>query len=322
MNKKLISIIAPMYNEEFIVKEYCEKVLRVIAQLQPRYDFELVLVDDGSVDRTLARMCEMKEQLPDEITIVKLTRNFGLEAAISSGLKIAAGEAVVVMDADLQDPPELLLDMILEWESGSEIVIASREKRTGDGSIKRLTAYAFYKFFDLLSGRLRIERDAANYRLLDRRAVALVLSMPEVNPIFRIVVPYVGLKTKVIFYDRVNRFAGKTKYSIGSMYRFALDNLTSLSIEPLRKLMYITFFSFFVTLTFFIGIFLLPENYFQVLVVISVISLFFSILFFCVALIAEYLGQIFIEVKQRPTSLIGEYLPSGSVLRRKITHEI
>ena len=311
-----------MYNEEFIVSEYCMQVLSVISHLKPRYDFELVLVDDGSADGTLACMHEVRKRLPDEITIVQLTRNFGLEAAISSGLKISAGDVVIVMDADLQDPPELLLEMIQEWESGFEVVIGSRERRTGDGGIKRFTAFVFYKLFDLLAGKLKVEKGAANYRLLDRKAVDLVLSMPEVNPIFRVIVPYVGLKTKILFYDRVKRFSGKTKYSIGSMCRFALDNLTGLSIEPLRKLTYISLFSSLVTCIFFAGIFFLPNNYFQLMVVMSTLSLFFSILFFCIAIMAEYLGQIFIEVKQRPTSLVDEYLPSGSVLRRKIANGI
>ena len=118
MKKKLISIIAPMHNEEFIVSEYCEQVLGALENLNHSYDFELVLVDDGSIDGTLACMHKMKEQFPDAITLVQLTRNFGLEAAISSGLKISSGDAVVVMDADLQDPPNLLLEMIREWESG------------------------------------------------------------------------------------------------------------------------------------------------------------------------------------------------------------
>lgn len=313
IRKKTLSIIAPMYNEVQLVDEFCLQIIDATNELRDKYSIELIFVDDGSDDETLTQMRIARNKYPNIISVLKLSRNFGLDGAISAGLSVATGDAVIVMDADLQDPPRLILKMVNEWEAGAKVVIACRAKRSGDGFFKKITADFFYRVLHALSSKFSIQRGAANYRLLDREAVNLILSLPEANPIFRISVPYVGLKTKVIYYDRVKRLAGKTKYSFRSLYRYALDNLTGLSIEPLRGLSFFAFFSMLITAALAVGIFMVPNSYFQMLVILAFISFFFSLLFLCISIMSEYLGQIFLGVKNRPSYLISEYTPRGSV---------
>ena len=207
--KKLISIVAPMYNEEKLVHEYCEETLKMTEKLAEKYDFEIVLVNDGSRDNTYALMLEEQQKHPKEITTICLSRNFGLEGAVNAGIKKAQGDAVVVMDADLQDPPALIPEMISKWENGADIVVGSRIKRSNDNFFKKAGASFYYKVLDILSGKLKLEKSAANFRLLSRRALNQVLDLPEVNSVFRVVVPFVGMKTDIIEYDRDKRYAGK-----------------------------------------------------------------------------------------------------------------
>lgn len=161
--QKLISIVAPMYNEKELVKEYCETTLNSLQSLKEKYKLEILLVNDGSKDNTLELMHEMQERYPNEITIVNLSRNFGLEGAVNAGLKKASGDAVVVMDADLQDPPSLIVEMVKKWEGGSDVVVASREKRSNDSFFKKFTANMFYKVLDSLSGKLTLEKKCSKF---------------------------------------------------------------------------------------------------------------------------------------------------------------
>ena len=236
--KKLISIVAPMYNEESLVHVYCEEVLKMASGLTDKYDFEIILVNDGSKDKTYELILGEQSSHPDEITSVCLSRNFGLEGAVNAGIRKAAGDAVVVMDADLQDPPALIPEMISKWENGADIVVGSRVKRSSDGFFKKFGAGCYYKVLDSLSGKLKLEKSAANFRLLSRKALDQVLALPENNSVFRVVVPFVGMKTDVVEYDRDKRFAGKTKYNLKSMIPYALNSITGISVEPLRKIIW------------------------------------------------------------------------------------
>ena len=206
--------------------------------LKDRYDFEIILVNDGSKDSTYSVMLDEQKKHPDEISTICLSRNFGLEGAVNAGLRYATGDAVIVMDADLQDPPMLIPEMINKWEKGADIVIGSRIKRSNDKLLKKLGANFYYRVLDSLSGKLKLEKSAANFRLLSRKALEHVLSLPEVNSVFRVVVPYVGMRTDIIEYDRDKRYAGKTKYNLKSMIPYALDSITGISVEPLRKIKY------------------------------------------------------------------------------------
>lgn len=306
----LISIIAPMYNEEKVCPLYIEETMKVVKKLEPKYRVEIICVNDGAKDNTLNEMVKAQAKYPDHVGVINLTRNFGLEGAVNAGLKTATGDAVIVMDADLQDPPELILEMVKKWETGADIVVASRETRTNDTFFKRTTANIYYKLLDSLSGKLKLEKSAANYRLMSRRAVDTVLSLPEVNTYFRVDVPFIGMKTEKVSYNREERAAGVTNYDFEKLVRCALDGLTSISIEPLRKVMITIPLMFVLLVASIIGA-LFTTGYWSLLLgIAAIISFFFLMLFIVLFIMCEYIGQIMTETRHRPTSLIYSYSPS------------
>ena len=300
-----------MYNEEKVVFLYAEEMLKVIKQLEAKCDCEVIFVHDGAKDNTLQKMYEVQSKYPDYFGVVDLSRNFGLEGAVHAGLKTAKGDAVVVMDADLQDPPSLILEMVKKWEAGADIVVASREARTNDGFFKRTSANLYYKVLDALSGKLKLEKNAANYRLLSRKAVDQLLELPEVNTYFRVDVPFIGMKTDKVLYNRAERAAGTTNYDLVKLIRCALDGLTSISIEPLRKLALFIPVSGLLFLIFIVLIFVCDEELSIIMAVLSVISFFFFLLFVALFIISEYIAQIMMETRHRPTSIIYNYKPSN-----------
>ncbi len=307
---KLISIIAPMYNEEQVCPLYIEETMKVVRQLEPQYRVEIICVNDGAKDHTLDRIYECQQKYPEHIGAVNLTRNFGLEGAVNAGLKTATGDAVVVMDADLQDPPALILDMVKKWEAGADVVIASREARSKDTFFKRTTANIYYWVLDSLSGKMKLEKSAANYRLMSRKAVDTVLALPEVNTYFRVDVPFIGMKTDMVSYDREERAAGVTNYNFEKLVRCALDGLTSISIEPLRKVMLMIPIMLVLMILAIVGATLTAGNTSLLFGIVAVISFFFTLLFVVLFIMCEYIGQIMTEVRHRPTSLIYSYKPS------------
>ena len=307
---KLISIIAPMYNEEEVCPLYIEETMKVVKELEPRYRVEIICVHDGAKDHTLEKMYEAQEKYPQHVGVIDLTRNFGLEGAVNAGLKTATGDAVIVMDADLQDPPQLIIEMVKKWEAGADIVVASRETRTNDSFFKRTTANIYYKILDSLSGKMKLEKSAANYRLMSRRAVDTVIALPEVNTYFRVDVPFVGMKTDKVSYNREERAAGTTNYNFVKLVRCALDGLTSISIEPLRKVMLMIPLMVVILIGSILGA-IFTDGYASLLLGVSaVISFFFTLLFVILFIMSEYIGQIMTEVRHRPTSLIYSYKPS------------
>lgn len=308
--KKLISIVAPMYNEEASAKEYCDEAFKLTEQLKNKYDFEVLLVNDGSKDNTYSIMQSQQELHPDVFSVITLTRNFGLEGAVHAGLTKAAGDAVVVMDADLQDPLTLIPDMISKWESGADIVVASRIKRSNDSFFKKAGANFYYKVLDSLSGKLKLEKSAANFRLLSRKAVDQILSLPEVNSVFRVVVPFVGMKTDKVEYDRDKRYAGKTKYNLKSMIPYALDSITGISVEPLRKIVLLIPGFLLIAVLSLIFAIVIPGGWRYFWTAMCVGFVVFSIFAGALSLMAEYLAQLMIEVKGRPISIIYRYQPS------------
>lgn len=307
---KLISIIAPMYNEEQVCPLYIEETMKVVRQLEPKYRVEIICVHDGAKDNTLQKMYEAQEKYPQHIGVIDLTRNFGLEGAVNAGLKTAKGDAVIVMDADLQDPPPLIINMVKKWEAGADIVVASRESRTNDTFFKRTTANIYYGILDSLSGKLKLEKSAANYRLMSRRAVDTVLSLPEVNTYFRVDVPFIGMKTDKVAYNREERAAGSTNYNFVKLVQCALDGLTSISIEPLRKVLLMIPLMFCLLIISILAAIFTTGYWSIIFGVSSIISFFFSLLFVVIFIMCEYIGQIMTEVRHRPTSLIYSYKPS------------
>ena len=315
--KKMVSIIAPMYNEEGVAHTYCDEARKMVEQQADRYDFEIILINDGSRDNTYKIMLEEQKKYPDLFSTICLTRNFGLEGAVNAGIRMAVGDAVVVMDADLQDPLSLIPIMIEKWENGADIVVGSRVKRSNDSFFKKLGAEVYYKVLDELSGKLKLEKSAANFRLLSRKALDQVLSLPEVNSVFRVVVPFVGMKTDIVEYDRDKRFAGKTKYNLKNMIPYALDSITGISVEPLRKIILlipVAIMSFFVSV---LGAFAADSVWKAIWVNLAILSIMFGFVFAALSIMAEYIAQIMIEIKGRPISIIYQYTPSSLAHERK-----
>jgi len=308
---KIITIIAPMYNEESLVSEYCEQVFKDLKQLEQKYILEILMINDGSKDSTWEQMNKVYEKYYPKISLINLSRNFGLEGAINAGLEKAKGDIVVVMDADLQDPPSVILELVKKYEESYDVVVAKRKKRESDTFFKRFSAQLYYKISEKLSGKLKLEKNAANFRLLSRKVVNELNKLEERNKIFRVVVPFVGMKTTVIEYNRNQRFSGKTKYNLFSMVRYALDGITSISMEPLRKIFIISIISLIITLLLLI---LSIMNYKEKILILGfIVGLFSTMILIGLTIIGEYIGQIMIESKKRPISIIDEYKTPNNI---------
>jgi len=315
--KKLISVIGPMYNEESLVKEFCNRIAAVFESLSGGYTYEILLVNDGSRDSTLEKMVEEVKRRPGIVTVVNLSRNFGLEGALRAGLRSASGDAVVVMDADLQDPPHVLPRLIEKWEQGADIVNGRREKRLYDNFFKRLSSKIFYKMLGIMSGKLAMTGDVANFRLLGRKAVDLLLSLPEVNPVFRVQVPFIGMKTDEVTYSRTERHSGQTKYNLENMIPYAMNSITGLSVVPLRKIAYGCPFSL-LSAFLFILLSIFSSGYWRAaFLVCAVLGLFSFVLFAALAIMSEYIGQIMTEVKRRPASIIYETIRHENIASKE-----
>lgn len=308
---KKLTIIAPMYNEESLVSKYCEQVFKDLKSLEKNYGIEILMINDGSKDSTWKQMNEMYKKYYPKISLINLSRNFGLEGAINAGLEKAKGNIVIAMDADLQDPPSVILELVKKYEEGYDVVIAKRKKRKSDTFFKRFSANLYYKISDKLSGKLKLERNAANFRLLSRKVVNELNKLEEKNKVFRVTVPFVGMKTAIVEYDRDQRFSGKTKYNLFSMTRYALDGITSISIEPLRKIFTISIFSSIATILLLI---LSIINYNQKLYILGfIIGVFSTMILVSLTIIGEYVGQIMVESKRRPISIIDDYKTPNNI---------
>ena len=229
---KKISLVVPMYNENEMIPLFFEKMNEVIASIE-NYRFEYVLVNDGSKDNTL-ELLKAQRTKQKNIKIVSFSRNFGHEAAVCAGFNNADGDAVIVMDADLQDPPEVIKEMLKKYEEGYKVVNAKRVNRKKDSFLKRTTASMFYKVINKLSGKINVPENVGNYRLLDKEVVNHLNALPEKNRVFRVQVPYLGFKTCEVEFVRPERPKGETHYNYKSMFRLAIDSITSSSVAPLK----------------------------------------------------------------------------------------
>jgi dolichol-phosphate mannosyltransferase len=309
MNVEKISIIAPMYNEEETAKIYITEMTKVMESLKD-FKYEIIVVDDGSTDNTFNEL--MGERIKyKRIGIVKLSRNYGLEGAINAGLNVATGDAVITMDADLQDPPGLVVELIKMWQAGYEVVNAKRIERIHDSFMKRITANLYYSFVKRMSSDVKLEENVANYRLLSRKVVNTIKNFPEVNPVFRVIVPVAGYKTTTIEYSREKRYAGVTKYSYGKLMKYAIDGITSAGIKPLKYITLIGIIQIIMFLIFtlasIIMLFLGAANWW-IMLISAIIIFFMALLFISISIIGEYIGQVFIEIKHRPISIIDKFI--------------
>ncbi|GAC1318867.1 MAG: glycosyltransferase family 2 protein [Thermoleophilaceae bacterium] len=302
---RLLSVVAPMFNEEATVEHFYERVISALQGIS----FELILVDDASRDRTPAMLESLADSDP-RVRVVFLSRNFGHQAALTAGLEHARGDAVAMLDGDLQDPPELIVDMLEQWRQGSDVVYAVRNERAGEGWFKLASARWFYRLFAKLS-KLDLEGNSGDFRLLDRRALNALLSMRERNRFLRGMTVWVGYTQTAVGYDRDPRHAGETKYTLRKMLKFSLDAISSFSWVPLQIA---TFLGFIFSFVAFLGLpVVILSKIFGMYVpgvsaILFVILLLGGIQLITVGIIGEYVGRIYDEVKGRPLYLVRDGL--------------
>jgi dolichol-phosphate mannosyltransferase len=295
-------------NEEQVIRETCNRLIAVLAAAADM-KFELIFVDDGSKDHTSEILRELQTQDP-RVRVVRLSRNFGHQIAITAGLEHAAGDAVAVIDADLQDPPEVLLEFATKWLDGYDVVYGLRTEREGETAFKLWTAKMFYRLIGKLSDT-EIPIDTGDFRLMDRRVVDALLSMPERDRFVRGMVSWLGFAQTSVGYRRAARLAGQTKYPLFKMLKFATDGIVSFSIIPLRLATWLGFIASGLSVLG-IGVVLL-ERYFRVPGLVrgwssTVIAVLFigGVQLVCMGIIGEYVGRIYGESKRRPLYIVRE----------------
>lgn len=321
--RPLLSVVIPCMNEEAVIRETCRRLIATLSAGE--FAFEMIFVDDGSTDGTAAILREMQAG-EARVRVVRLSRNFGHQIAITAGLEHAAGDAVAVIDADLQDPPEVLLEFVAKWLDGYEVVYGVRTEREGETAFKLWTAKAFYRLIGKLSDT-EIPLDTGDFRLMDRRVVEALLSMPERDRFVRGMVSWLGFAQVSVPYRRSPRYAGETKYPLFKMLKFATDGIVSFSIIPLRLATWIGFIASGLS-TLGIGVVLL-ERYFGVIGLVkgwssTVIAVLFigGVQLVCLGIIGEYVGRIYGETKRRPLYVVRERIgfeakPATSPVRRR-----
>ena len=306
MNK--ISIIIPAYNEEDSLPYLYERLTKLIDDIK-NYEFEILFVNDGSKDKTLEIIKEYRKK-DNRFAYVNLSRNFGKEIAMIAGLDYAKGDAVVFMDADLQDPPELLPELIKYWEEGYDDVYARRKTRDGETFLKKFTSKMYYRVLQKLTN-IQIQKDTGDFRLLDRRCVNALKKLRESQRCSKSMFSWIGYKKKEVLFDREPRVAGKTKWNYKKLIDLAIDGITSFTTSPLRLSTYLTIPTFITLAVYFIYVIVKsctihePIQAFQAIILINLF--FFGIIILLIGIIGEYLGRIFNETKNRPLYFIDEY---------------
>jgi dolichol-phosphate mannosyltransferase len=298
---RLLSVVVPLRDEAGTVRELCRRIDAALVDVP----FELILVDDASTDGTAELLDELAETDP-RLRVLHLSRGFGHQAALTAGLEHTRGEAVAMLDGDLQDPPELLPKMLAHWRSGSDVVSAVRTDRAGESRLKLTTAHWFYRLFAKLTD-LDLTQDAGDFRLLDRRALDALLSMRERNRFLRGMSAWVGYTQTAVPYERDARHAGETKFTLRKMLRFSLDAITSFSWRPLQLATVLGFLLSLVallTIPVVIGLRLAGETIPGFATVLCIVLLLGGIQLITIGIIGEYVGRIYDEVKGRPLYLV------------------
>lgn len=299
-----LSVVIPLHNEAANLDQLFARLLPVLEHLNLRY--EIICVDDGSTDSGVTRLLELRQRIPS-LKLVSLSRNFGKDIALSAGFDYARGAAVVPLDADLQDPPEFIDQMVAKWREGFDVVYATRRRREGESVVKRATARYFYRIFDRITD-IPIPHDTGDFRLLDRRVVDVLVRLPERTRFMKGLFAWVGFRQTALFYDREPRHAGKTKWNYWRLWNFAIDAVTSFSSLPLKVWSYlglvVSIFSFLYAL------FLASLKISRGIDVPGYASLMVAVLFFggvqliTLGIMGEYLARMYNEVKGRPLYLV------------------
>ncbi len=307
MTNFLLSIIIPVFNEQNNIEPLIKRLLPTIGHFQ----YEVIFVDDGSSDTTREKIKQIARQ-NRQIKLIVLQRNFGHQMALTAGYQNAKGACVISLDADLQDPPEIITEMVKKWQTGVKVVYAQRKKRDVDAPLKKWTAQFFYRLINFLSDT-KIPTDVGDFRLLDRSVVDFLNHLPEQSRFLRGLVSWGGFPADYVFFDREKRFSGETHYPFSKMLNFALEGITSFSIKPLRLASYLGFITgtigFSGMIYAILGRIFLPRYW-----VTGWTALFVGIMFLggvqliTIGIIGEYIGKIYKEVQKKPQYLIKEMI--------------
>jgi polyisoprenyl-phosphate glycosyltransferase len=300
-----LSVIIPCYNEEDAIERLSETLESALAEAGDE-PHEVLLIDDGSRDDTFSRLGAWREANPS-VRIIRLSRNFGKEAALSCGLHFARGRAAVLLDADLQDPPALIPEMVEQWRAGADVVLAHRRPAREDGWFRRLAAAGFYRLMGLLAGNA-VPAHVGDFRLMDRRVVNALLQLPEKTRFMKGLMNYVGFRTAVVEYERPGRRSGRSRWNVWRLWNLALEGITSFSTVPLRAWSYLGVFIALIGLGYATWIVVRTLIYGVDLpgyASLATMILFFSGLqLISIGIIGEYLARVFIETKNRPLYVV------------------
>ncbi|MFM5887787.1 MAG: glycosyltransferase family 2 protein [Dolichospermum sp.] len=307
MNQPIYSLVIPIYNESENITEMYRRLTSVMDQLDG--DTELILIDDGSRDRSLSMIRELHHH-DHRVRYLSLARNFGHQIAVTAGLNFVQGKCIIVMDADLQDPPELILTMIDKWREGYQVVYAQRISRQKETLLKRFTAYLFYRILKRMA-KVDIPVDTGDFCLMDRQVVDILNAMPERNRYIRGLRAWVGFSQTSVLFERNPRFAGTVKYTFAKSFSLAIDGIISFSTVPLRLATYIGILSAFIALFMILLVLYwrLSQPFSPIIgYTLITIAMFFlgSVQLICIGILGEYIGRIYEEVKGRPLYTLKE----------------
>ena len=307
--KSLLSIVIPCFNEEEVIGETIDRLLYFCNKIE-NINIELIFVDDGSKDNTLVLLKKISET-DNRVKIISLARNFGHQVAVTAGIDSTNGDAVVLIDADLQDPPEVIGDMIHKWREGYDVVYGTRTDRAGESAFKRATAKSFYRLLNKLSD-VPIPLDTGDFRLMSRKVVDVLKNMPEKDRFIRGMVGWVGFKQTGVLYKREKRFAGESKYPFRKMLRFAIDGILSFSSKPLKISVWIGLLCAFLALTGIISVIYLrvfTNTWVEGWTALMIAILFMGgIQLVSIGILGEYIGRIYNESKRRPLYTVEKYI--------------
>lgn len=308
---KKISVVIPMYCEEEVVDICYKRVVNNLKKLSDKYSYEIIFINDGSKDSTLEILKKIASN-DDNVKIISFSRNFGHQAAVTAGIRNVTGDAIIIMDADLQDPPELFEGMIEKWEDGYEVVYGKRKTREGESIFKLLTARMFYNTLNKLS-EIEIPKDTGDFRLVDRKVIDVIATLPEHNKFLRGLFSWVGFNQYAYEYNRVNRVAGKTKYPFKKMFKLATDGILSFSAKPLKIVGAIGIFSVIVSIIILIYSIVsymfklnsLTPGWTSIMCTMTFIG---GIILISLWMIGEYIARIYEESLGRPEYIIDELI--------------
>ena len=302
-----LSVVAPMYNEEENIDVFLSRLIPILKKVTP--DYNIICINDGSTDNTLEKLIE-NHKINSAIEIINFSRNFGKEMALTAGLDYSQGDIVIPIDSDLQDPPELIEEMVNKWKEGFDVVYATRRIRHGESWFKKSTAAFFYKIINAVS-EIPIPENTGDFRLMDKRVVVAIRQLPEEARFMKGVFSWVGFKQTAIMYDRQSRFAGKTSWNYWKLWNFSLDGFTSFSHLPIRVWSYVG-----ITISLFSLIYAVILVTYVIFVKgidvpgyasLMIVTLFLGgIILISLGVLGEYIGRIFNEVKKRPLYLISD----------------